>query len=42
VKADHVLNLSLLALAAVMILAAFAVYRTPAMAFFLEGFRLCG
>ena len=41
-KADHALNLSLLALAGVMTVAAFAVYRTPAMAFFLEGFRLCG
>lgn len=40
--AEHALNLSLLALAGVMTLAAFSVYRTPAMAFFLEGVRLCG
>jgi hypothetical protein len=42
VNAEAVLNLSLLALAGVMTLAAFAIYRTPAMAFFLEGFRFCG
>lgn len=38
----HLLNLSLLILGGATIFAAFAVYRTPAMAFLLEGFRLCG
>ncbi len=38
----HLLNLSLLILAGATIFAAFAAYRTPAMTFFLEGFRLCG
>lgn len=41
-NAEQVLNLWLLALFGVMALVAFAIYRTPAMTFLLEGFRLCG
>jgi hypothetical protein len=42
VTEKRLLNVSLLALAGAAAFAAFSVYRTPAMAFLLEGFRLCG
>ena len=41
-KTHHVWTMSLLAFAGVIAVAAFSVYRSPAMMFFLEGFRLCG
>jgi uncharacterized protein involved in exopolysaccharide biosynthesis len=39
---SRALNVVLAGIAGALLAAAFAAYRLPAMAFFLDGFRLCG